>query len=409
MDRAEDRPPLSVLSGQLKLGLMEEAQKETFFEEILAFAGGLLFYCERRALVLLVATAKVLLSGFTLSSSLKFWLSRKFVRQKGQLSFPFAHATLVGLSLSLLVTTGGLGEFLYQKTTPALPNFGLAVLENKTQLATEESKLLRKEATTYQVQAGEDIYKIAKRFFVPVGALVFANRLSYPYDLTEGQTLTIPPTSGTPYTVTSPTTVTSLARILGVDAQEIIDFTYPPIDPSGQLTAGQVVMVPPLLYSGESLGEVSAPTGSCNLNNGFSLGWPADVVGREILETFPEHVLLVGAGRAGIDIVAAFGDPLYAAHSGVVSHIGSPRSYNDGYGGSVFITIEGTGLQIRYAHMSKIKEDLYVGQKVSEGEVIGYAGSTGFAFGPHLHFELLCNGTKQNAQPYLTPAPLSVR
>ena len=56
------------------------------------------------------------------------------------------------------------------------------------------------------------------------------------------------------------------------------------------------------------------------------------------------------------------------------------------YGNVVFVD-HGNGMQTRYAHMSAVA--VTEGQSVTEGQVIGYAGSSGNSTGPHLHFEVI--------------------
>jgi len=410
MDKT-DLPSSPFLGGQIKLGLREESKKETLLEDIRSFALGLILYFYRRVFLLLSWLARFVFSGFTLTEQFKFWLSRRFVRRKGQLAFPFTHVTLVGISLSLLVVTAGLSGVIFQKPKQIISEVSPSILANKDILLTEKSGLIRDAVIIHKVMQGETIETIASMYFVPPVAIIYENKLSASdqktFTLKVGEKLLIPPTEGTPYTVQRDTTVGELANLLGVDAQAIIDFTYPKLLTSGSshLGVGDVVTIPPHLFNGVSLGSTTAPKGSCDYSN-LSLAWPA--TGRSIIETFYEHVLGVGSSRAGVDIEAAYGASLYAAHDGTVARIGSPDGYNEGYGGSVFISIGG-GFQIRYAHMSRPLTTLYVGQVVHTGDLVGYAGSTGFAFGPHLHFELLCNGDKVDAQPYLTPLPLSVR
>src|SRR3990172_5089101 len=94
MDESE-RPPLSLLDGsQLRLGLMEEGKKETLLEDLKAFTGLFPIYLFRRVRSVLSVLFRILFSGFTLTGQFKVWLSRLFIRRKGQLAFPFAHATL---------------------------------------------------------------------------------------------------------------------------------------------------------------------------------------------------------------------------------------------------------------------------------------------------------------------------
>jgi septal ring factor EnvC (AmiA/AmiB activator) len=86
-------------------------------------------------------------------------------------------------------------------------------------------------------------------------------------------------------------------------------------------------------------------------------------------------------GHAGTDIGASYGTAIYAAASGTVVL----ASYNGGYGNCVMIN-HGNGYTTLYGHMSSIA--VSNGQTVSQGQVIGYVGSTGNSTGPHLHFEV---------------------
>lgn len=83
----------------------------------------------------------------------------------------------------------------------------------------------------------------------------------------------------------------------------------------------------------------------------------------------------------GIDIAAGYGTPIRAAASGTINYAGR----NGGYGKYVRIN-HGGGMQTAYAHMSRIA--VSSGASVSQGQVIGYVGSTGLSTGPHLHYEM---------------------
>jgi murein DD-endopeptidase MepM/ murein hydrolase activator NlpD len=98
--------------------------------------------------------------------------------------------------------------------------------------------------------------------------------------------------------------------------------------------------------------------------------------------------------HAGIDFAAAYGSPIYAATDGVVSYSGR----HGGHGNYVRLE-HGNGLATGYAHMSRIAARY--GQRVRQGQVIGYVGSSGLSTGPHLHYELYRGGQTIN--------PLSVK
>jgi len=91
--------------------------------------------------------------------------------------------------------------------------------------------------------------------------------------------------------------------------------------------------------------------------------------------------------HSGIDWAAPSGTPILAAGNGVVKKIGTRA----GYGRS--ITLQHTnGYETTYNHMSGYAKGLKQGQRVRQGQVIGFVGSTGLSTGPHLHFEVMVNG-----------------
>ena len=101
-----------------------------------------------------------------------------------------------------------------------------------------------------------------------------------------------------------------------------------------------------------------------------------------------------GRMHEGIDLGAAYGSPIAAAGAGVVIYAG----WEGGYGNLVVID-HGGGIATAYGHQSQIA--VSVGQSVSQGETIGYVGSTGHSTGPHLHFEVRVNGQAVDPLGYL--------
>lgn len=105
-----------------------------------------------------------------------------------------------------------------------------------------------------------------------------------------------------------------------------------------------------------------------------------------------------GGFHPGMDIAPPAGTPIRAAKAGVVISAGPYGGYGN------FVVIDhGGGLATAYAHQSRIA--VSDGQSVSQGQVIGYVGNTGFSTGPHLHFEVRVGGSAQNPRAYESGGP----
>lgn len=98
----------------------------------------------------------------------------------------------------------------------------------------------------------------------------------------------------------------------------------------------------------------------------------------------------------GVDYAAKTGTPVVAAGNGKVTH----STYNKYNGNYVFIQ-HGNGIVTKYLHFSK--RAVKKGQRVKQGQVIGYVGATGLAAGPHLHYEFLLNGVHRNPRTVKLP------
>ena len=99
--------------------------------------------------------------------------------------------------------------------------------------------------------------------------------------------------------------------------------------------------------------------------------------------------------HTGVDIGAPEGANFVAANDGIVTK----AEYNTAYGNMVMID-HGGGVSTLYAHGDKIMVTL--GQTVKKGEVVLQIGETGYATGPHAHFEVRINGTPVDPLPYVT-------
>ncbi len=109
-------------------------------------------------------------------------------------------------------------------------------------------------------------------------------------------------------------------------------------------------------------------------------------------------VLNTWRAHKGVDFAAAHGTGILATADGKVSFVGTKGGY-----GNVVEIKHHESYSTLYAHMSRFG-GVRVGQKIRQGELVGYVGRTGLATGPHLHYEFKVAGVHHNP---LTVAPLS--
>ena len=101
----------------------------------------------------------------------------------------------------------------------------------------------------------------------------------------------------------------------------------------------------------------------------------------------------------GTDFAAPVGTPVMASGAGTVEYSG----WKGGYG--KFISIRHSPVyQTNYAHLQDYAKGIRRGTRVQQGQVIGYLGSTGSSTGPHLHYEVIVNGKKENSQTLKLPS-----
>jgi murein DD-endopeptidase MepM/ murein hydrolase activator NlpD len=108
-----------------------------------------------------------------------------------------------------------------------------------------------------------------------------------------------------------------------------------------------------------------------------------------ILGTYRRH--------EGVDYSAAFGTPVRVTADGIVTRAGREGGY-----GNVIEVRHANGIRTRYGHLSGFARGVRVGGRVTQGETVGFVGSTGLSTGPHLHYEFIINGRPTN--PHRTSA-----
>jgi murein DD-endopeptidase MepM/ murein hydrolase activator NlpD len=123
----------------------------------------------------------------------------------------------------------------------------------------------------------------------------------------------------------------------------------------------------------------------------------APVQFRRISSTFARSrrhpVLGITRRHQGTDYAASPGTPVMAAGDGVVLRAGRAGGY-----GNLIELRHRNGITTRYGHLRGFARGVRSGARVSQGQTIGYVGSTGLASGPHLHYEFRVNGVAKDSR-----------
>ena len=234
---------------------------------------------------------------------------------------------------------------------------------------------------TYTVKSGDTLTGIASHFGVSMMTVWWANKLTSKDDLHVGQKLTIPPVNGLVVTVKVGDTLDSLAARYKVDAGQVVAVNQLD-DPT--LIIGQTLILPDAAGAPIPTPKPAPPSrsggGSCNCSGpstygGGAFSWPV-VGGSNYISQYFRY------GHYGLDIAADYGSRVRAAAAGRVIFAGWK---NNGGGYQVWIS-HGSGLYTTYNHMSAVS--VSSGQSVAEAQQVGKVGSSGWATGPHLHFEV---------------------
>ena len=101
----------------------------------------------------------------------------------------------------------------------------------------------------------------------------------------------------------------------------------------------------------------------------------------------------------GTDFAAPTGTPIMASGSGTVT-----RARWCGGGGNCVKIRHNSTYETVYAHMKSFARGIKEGRKVTQGQIIGYVGSTGMSTGPHLHYEVIVNKKRVNSQTLKLPS-----
>ena len=225
------------------------------------------------------------------------------------------------------------------------------------------------------VQPGETLNGIATRAGIPKTVLADANGIGAPYVVKTGQKLRIP--RQRVHVVASGDTASEIAEKYGVSYDAIRTANGLPGGSSPKV--GQRLVIPATVARSAPAipAAPAASSASATPSTDGSFRWP--LIGK-IVRRF--DLQAPGAGHRGIDIDASVGQAVMAARAGTVIYAADEPIR---YGKMIVVEHEGQWYSA-YAHLSSIA--VAKGDSVKVGEVIGYAGSTGDAPQPQLHFEL---------------------
>ncbi len=256
----------------------------------------------------------------------------------------------------------------------------------------------REEIVRYTVRVGDTISGIARRFGISSNTILWENNLGTHDLIRAGDELTILPMTGVRHEVSRGQSLSYISSKYDVSSQEIIEANQ--LENPERLSVGEKLIIP-----GGEKQTVQETTQAPSRSTQSTVSAVRDIVSPQEPSTQPSskmHWPTTGHRitqyyswrHNGLDIADNIGTPLFAAEAGTVEFAGWSR----GYGYNIVIN-HGGGKKTRYAHMNRF----YVshGQRVSRGQTIGEMGNTGWSTGPHIHFEVIVNGVRQNPLDYL--------
>jgi murein DD-endopeptidase MepM/ murein hydrolase activator NlpD len=312
----------------------------------------------------------------------------------------------------LLTTEKGLGptDVLAASSSPQIPSVEKPVQAAETpEPAEEPTPEPQPVHFTYVVQQGDTAAAIAARFGLELDTLLWNNSelRTDPDLLLVGEELTIPTTDGILYTVMLGDTLLDIAAIYQTDVDSIVGVGANEIGDADSVREGAVLLLPdavpppppPPAMTPEPFFAAAAP------EEGYADGAYSSAPASLAVTGFMWPVVGPigdyfgtprggGTYHSGLDICAPTGTPIAAAAPGQVVLV----SAGGGYGNYVVIRHD-NGYETLYAHLSEV----YVGQGqwVAQGDTIGAVGATGWATGPHLHFEVRVGGAAVDPLSYL--------
>lgn len=365
----------------------------SIFKDLKDLSAALVWY-SRKKLVLLAAKFE----SFK-NFSVDVLMYRRGVRQK-----LVWHASMVSLALIGILTSGIFGGVtLVSSSYPGVggpdPRFvdsfepfpNGPILEGLQDTHTDISVKPRSSIEDHEVETGETISSIAKKYGISIDTIKWANNLDNVDSVKPGDTLKILPVSGVAHTVKSGETVESVAKKYQADAQSIVDFPFNDVPDDFKLKIGQSLIVPEGQPEEVKVAPRARPQPQFLAQGPASPVFDAGGGARFVWPTAGQITQYFAWYHHGIDVANRAAPGISASDGGTVVVAGWPDNY--GFGNRVVVD-HGNGYRSLYAHMSNIY--VSVGQTVSRGQIIGQMGSTGRSTGTHLHLEIYFKGVPVN-------------
>ncbi len=264
---------------------------------------------------------------------------------------------------------------------------------------TFEGKRPQHEFETYTVQRGDTPSEIAYQFGIKTETLLGGNpMLSQESSLMQpGMDLIILPLDGVLHDVQQGDTLESISAEYGIPVEDIIayeannlEFPYRLYPDTQILVPGAVAEV--FVWTPPTLSSVSGGTSREGSGVAPAIVGTGTFVYPVSSRNFTQRFWY---GHPGIDIALAEGSGVFAADTGTVTFAGW-NIY--GYGNLIVIN-HGNGYETFYGHLNSI--NVFPGQIVYQGNVIGAVGNTGNSSGPHIHFEIRTGGNQDDPCWYI--------
>jgi len=229
------------------------------------------------------------------------------------------------------------------------------------------------EISVYTVREGDALSQIAEMYGVTTNTILWANDISKASAIQPGDTLVILPIVGVRHVVKDGDTLSTILEKYDADYDEVL--AYNNLTSEHTLSVGDELMIPGgEINTPQKVAARPAPTKSSGVASKGALVHP-----------LPGSVRTQGIhGYNGVDLAAPYGTPIRAAASGEVI-VSKPSGWNGGYGTYIVIR-HSNGTQTLYSHNSS--NTVSAGDYVTQGQTIGYVGSTGRSTGNHVHFEV---------------------